>query len=124
MKAPTKERIRPRLQQRTAAIWASATVLFFLPQAEAADMTRAAEAMGAPELALPPLGGSGGGYFTTRCPQDQYLAGVRLRVGDDVDAIQPLCSPYNPVSYQEGNIPRTSRRVLPGSREKQTLRAD
>ncbi len=27
MKAQTKERIRPRLQQRTAAIWASATVL-------------------------------------------------------------------------------------------------
>ncbi len=29
-------------------------------------MTRAAEAMGAPELALPLLGGSGGGYFTAR----------------------------------------------------------
>lgn len=103
MRAPTMERPRPRLQQRTAAICASAAALFFLPPAPAAaaDVTKAAEAMGAQELALPPLGGGGGGYFTARCPGNQYLAGVRLRVGDDVDAIQPLCVPYNRVDYIE-----------------------
>jgi hypothetical protein len=46
---------------------------------------------------LPPLGGSGGGQFVTRCPQDQLLTGFELRTGDDVDAIRPLCvTAYGP----------------------------
>jgi hypothetical protein len=53
------------------------------------------------ETSLPPLGGSGGGDFTVRCPANQNLAGVRLRVGDDVDAIQPLCRTYTLSPYLE-----------------------
>lgn len=103
MRVRTMARARPRLYQRTAAICASAAALLVLPlaPAAAADVSKAAEAMGAPELALAPLGGSGGGYFTARCPGNQYLAGVRLRVGDDIDAIQPLCVPYNRVDFVE-----------------------
>jgi hypothetical protein len=46
---------------------------------------------------LPPIGGNGGGQFVARCPESQYLAGVELRTGDDVDAIRPLCvTTYGP----------------------------
>lgn len=38
-----------------------------------------------------PVGGGGGGAFAARCPYGQFLTGVELRTGDDVDAIRPLC---------------------------------
>jgi hypothetical protein len=40
---------------------------------------------------IQPVGGTGGSAFTARCPAGQILGGVELRVGDDVDAIRPLC---------------------------------
>lgn len=36
-------------------------------------------------------GGPGGGEFVARCPPGQFLGGVELRAGDDIDAIRPLC---------------------------------
>lgn len=41
---------------------------------------------------LPAVGGSGGGQFKAPCEEGQLLAGFELRVGDDVDAIRPLCA--------------------------------
>jgi len=38
-----------------------------------------------------PVGGPGGSEFVARCPPGQFLGGVELRAGDDVDAIRPLC---------------------------------
>jgi hypothetical protein len=46
---------------------------------------------GAPDQMLPPMGGPGGGQFFARCSPGDVLNGVELRVGDDVDAIRPLC---------------------------------
>lgn len=43
------------------------------------------------EAYLPAVGGGGGGQFNAPCAQGQLLAGFELRVGDDVDAIRPLC---------------------------------
>lgn len=40
---------------------------------------------------LTPIGGRGGSHFIGRCPDRKYLTGFDLRVGDDVDAIRPLC---------------------------------
>lgn len=40
---------------------------------------------------LAPIGGPGGGAFSARCTQGQYLAGLELSTGDDVDAVRPLC---------------------------------
>lgn len=37
------------------------------------------------------VGGAGGGHFVARCPVGELLAGVELRVGDDVDAVRPVC---------------------------------
>jgi hypothetical protein len=43
------------------------------------------------DAVLPPIGGQGGRQFTARCPQGRHLAGFELLVGDDIDAIRPLC---------------------------------
>src|SRR5687767_2565575 len=43
------------------------------------------------ETYLEPLGGGGGSAFSRRCPAGEYLHGFELRVGDDVDAIRPVC---------------------------------
>jgi hypothetical protein len=43
------------------------------------------------QVYLPPLGGPGGGQFQAPCPSAQSLSGFELKVGDDVDAIRPLC---------------------------------
>ena len=56
---------------------------------------------------MPPVGGPGGGQFVARCPQGQYLAGLELRAGDDIDAIRPICIiAYGPADagplYPEG----------------------
>ncbi|HEV7674775.1 MAG TPA: hypothetical protein VGQ12_09610 [Candidatus Angelobacter sp.] len=40
---------------------------------------------------LPPIGGSGGGQFKSPCGATENLMGFELRVGDDVDAIRPVC---------------------------------
>jgi hypothetical protein len=49
------------------------------------------------QVYLPPLGGPGGGQFKSPCAAGQSLAGVELRVADDVDAIRPVCvSTYGP----------------------------
>jgi hypothetical protein len=44
------------------------------------------------EAYLPTVGGGGGGQFKAPCAQGQLLAGFELRVGDDVDAIRPICA--------------------------------
>jgi hypothetical protein len=40
---------------------------------------------------MPAMGGPGGGQFFARCSPGEMLNGVDLRVGDDVDAIRPVC---------------------------------
>lgn len=44
------------------------------------------------ETKIPIAGGPGGSYFTDTCPAGQNLLGFDLRVGDDVDAIRPICA--------------------------------
>jgi hypothetical protein len=39
------------------------------------------------------IGGEGGGQFQEHCANNDLLIGFELRVGDDVDAIRPLCVP-------------------------------
>ena len=41
---------------------------------------------------LPPMGGPGGGQFQATCGASDILVGVAMQVGDDVDAIRPLCA--------------------------------
>jgi hypothetical protein len=41
---------------------------------------------------LPPIGGPGGGQFQAPFGPGQYLTGVQLHAGDDVDAISPVCA--------------------------------
>lgn len=47
----------------------------------------------AAQVYLPQVGGPGGGQFSAACPNDEFLEGVNLRTGDDVDAVQPICAP-------------------------------
>ncbi len=41
---------------------------------------------------LPAIGGGGGVQFFAPCPAQQNLVGFEMRVGDDVDAISPVCA--------------------------------
>lgn len=43
----------------------------------------------------PVFGGNGGGHFEGYCPRDTYLVGVGGRIGDWIDAIQPICAKWN-----------------------------
>lgn len=48
------------------------------------------------EQILPPIGGPGGGEFTSGCNHNDILTGVTLSVGDDVDGVQIVCrEPYD-----------------------------
>jgi hypothetical protein len=38
------------------------------------------------------VGGDGGGAFDIQCPRYAYLAGFRFRIGDDMDAVSPVCA--------------------------------
>jgi hypothetical protein len=57
------------------------SILFFALQAQAQQ-----------DVILPSIGGLRGGAFIARCPQGRLLTGVDLRVGDDIDAIGPICT--------------------------------
>lgn len=59
---------------------AAASACLFVQPASAADYR------------TPAVGGDGGAPFTMRCAQGDYLVGVRVRSGDWVDAIAPLCA--------------------------------
>jgi hypothetical protein len=61
-----------------AALLASAMIIALPAQAQA-------------DAILEPIGGKGGSHFVGRCPDRKYLTGFDLRVGDDIDAIRPLC---------------------------------
>jgi len=51
---------------------------------------------------LPPIGGNGGGQFKAPCGPTENLTGFELRVGDDVDAIRPVCVvTYGPAKIGE-----------------------
>ncbi|MGK6320483.1 hypothetical protein [Sphingomonas sp. DT-204] len=39
-----------------------------------------------------PVGGGGGTPVAVRCPAGSYLVGVQARIGDDMDAIGPICA--------------------------------
>jgi hypothetical protein len=71
---------RWQLRWRRRLISVPAAMLCFVLSAQAQDRM------------IPPIGGPGGGEFVARCPPGQFLGGVELRVGDDIDAIQPLLS--------------------------------
>jgi hypothetical protein len=40
---------------------------------------------------LPRIGGPGGGAYSARCAQGEYLGGFELRTGNDVDGIRAIC---------------------------------
>ncbi|SOD22142.1 hypothetical protein SAMN06297164_3366 [Nitrosomonas ureae] len=44
------------------------------------------------EIILPPQGGPGGDYLESRCKESSYLVGINLRIGDDIDQAQAVCS--------------------------------
>jgi hypothetical protein len=80
MKPKMTECFRRRLQRGSCLIGVPAALLFFVLSAQAqADAIRQ------------PIGGSGGSQFVARCQQGQHLTGFELRVGNDVDAIRPIC---------------------------------
>ena len=70
------------LQWQSRLIGVAAAMLFFVLSVQAQT-----------DVILPPIGGSGGGQFAAsgRCPQGQLLSGFKLRAGDWVDAIRPVC---------------------------------
>src|SRR5438270_1252170 len=76
------ESVRSRLKWPGRLIWMLASTLFLVLSAQAQTDT-----------ILPAIGGDGGGKFTGRCPQGEFLAGFELWTGDDVDAIRPTCIP-------------------------------
>ena len=47
---------------------------------------------------MPLIGGPGGSEFTAPCWKGEYLTGVALRAGDDVDAIAPVCASATSIS--------------------------
>ena len=57
------------------------------------------------------LGGHGGLPFSARCEGNAYLAGLRVRIGDDMDAISPICGHLLPDGSRDRfcALPRTSR---------------
>jgi hypothetical protein len=74
------------LQWRKRLVSVPAAMLFFVLSAQAQT-----------DAILPPMGGGGGDKFVARCPQGQFLTGLKLRTGDWVDAIRPLCvTAYGP----------------------------
>ena len=80
MKPQLTECFRRRLQWGSCLIVVPAALLAFVLSAQAqADAIRQ------------PIGGSGGSQFVARCQQGQHLTGFELRVGNDVDAIRPIC---------------------------------
>lgn len=83
------------------------------------------------DAVLPPIGGHGGSQFVARCPQGRHLAGFELLVGDDIDAIRPLCvaasapaeaGPIEPYPSSFGGPERDARMTrLLGRLEKRQL---
>src|SRR5713101_7523598 len=75
---------RRQVQLLIRLICLTVAMLFVVPSAQSQhDIPRSL-----PEV---PVGGPGGGEFVARCPSGQFLGGVELRAGDDIDAIRPLC---------------------------------
>jgi hypothetical protein len=73
-------KFRQWLQSRSRLILLPAALLCFVLSAQAQT-----------DAILPPMGGGGGSQFVARCPQGQFLTGFKLRTGDEIDGIQPLC---------------------------------
>jgi hypothetical protein len=74
---------RRQLQLLIRLICLTAAMLFFVLPAQSQHRI--------PRSLPEPVGGPGGSDFVARCPPGQFLAGVELRAGDDIDAIRPLC---------------------------------
>ena len=53
-------------------------------------------------------GGAGGEPFSARCPEDQYVTGFALRVGDDIDHISVLCARVGPNGTRVGETTEVS----------------
>ena len=51
---------------------------------------------------LPTVGGGGGGAFRTACGPHGFLAGIRGRTGDWIDAIEAVCVRYDAQSQSAG----------------------
>jgi hypothetical protein len=51
---------------------------------------------------LPTVGGGGGGSFRTACGPHGFLAGIRGRTGDWIDAIEAVCVRYDGASESAG----------------------
>lgn len=86
----------------------AASILFFIVPVQAQQ-----------DAELPSMGGGGGSPFLARCPQDQYLAGFRLRVGDDIDAIRPICATFTVeteiTTYYVWGVPQEAKRYKYGA---------
>ena len=63
-----------------------------VPVAGIAAMLMASASHAQPDATLPPIGSYRSVHFVGRCGPGQLLHGVDLTVGDDVDAIRPLCA--------------------------------
>src|SRR3989442_8022716 len=83
MKTQMIENSRRGMQWLSRMICVAAAMLFFVLSAQAQP--------------LPPIGGGGGENFSAKCPQGQFLTGLELRTGDDVDSIRVMCvTAYGP----------------------------
>ena len=69
--------------RRLSRVGCAASLMLFFPNFAQAQA----------DAILPPLGGGGGNQFVARCPQGEVLTGFDLRVGDDIDAVRPICIP-------------------------------
>ena len=102
MKHPAMKCTRLMSQWPRRLISLSAAMLFLVVSAQAQT-----------DAKLESIGGPGGGQFVARCPQGQFLTGVDLRYGDDVDAIKIICvAAYGPADV---GPPVTGGEVFGGS---------
>lgn len=92
-----------------------------LPFLVAALLLHAQTACAQVDQVLDATGGEGGAQYVARCPAGDVLTGFDLRVGDDVDAIRPLCraahgptqtGPVEPYPSQFGGNGGGPRRIV------------
>lgn len=95
--------MKPPTHPRLSTIWAFAALL---------SLVFAAPARG--DAFITAVGGAAGGHFVARCPVGELLSGVELRVGDDVDAIRPVCVRATGPAETSAPILTTGPEGLPG----------
>jgi hypothetical protein len=59
----------------------------------------------APEVLVAVGGGGGGSPFTRRCPAGMAVAGIRGRVGSEIDGLSPVCRAMTNISLVTSTLP-------------------